>query len=612
MTVYLKKLLLKGITLLVVLCTLVFALFSFSFAWFYDGEVHHFFEGHAILGYFDSGTGSENDPYIIATPQHFYHLAWLQDIGVFTANTHFKIRDDVKVLDMAGDLTGIVGRTGALPPIGTSSQPFIGTFDGNGAVIKNLWISSDPEDWYEKPANHERCEVGTDIGMFGKIGNGANVSNFFVENIEVTTAYTSTPANDVNLGIVAGYVDGNLSKIGVKNAKLSFKEGSVPINSEFSLVGHMTGNVNWGDMPSDGTGDGAGGELVVIPKPIGNSSSVSGVVDLSPDALPDHAYYVGPLEIDTPKPQPGNGGSFKYVGDKNNANDDIITFSSFGANQTIYNVTARTSAIQGIDLSNETTEDKDGWGDLGIEPEFVTMMDQSTKYAIFPSAPTINSTTINGLDAYPTGCIWFKPISKGNVTIAFTKQNNGNDYEYMSIYRYARNANGTLDTSKPVKEIVLALAKDGIGTGGIAYFDLFITQEEIDAKYEYVIGRSSNASSKTTAGFVFLKLAGVNITGGDAPDGSPYRTLEDVDFVSSTTNVDLANLSIHKSILDISGTQSSAGAIYYDAKVLNSVDTVVYRNASSLTIAQSITNNPQAKSVTEAEHTFPPREDTLT
>ena len=232
-------------------------------------------------------------------------------------------------------------------------------------------------------------------------------------------------------------------------------------------------------------------------------------------------------------------------------------------------------------------------------------------YAIFPSKPTISTTTVkkdtDGSLTYPSGCIWFKPIGGGNVTLAFTKQSNGNTYEYMSIYRYKRNPNtGILDTSVPVKEIIVAMSKNGLGTGAISYYNLYISDIEAQAGYEYVIGRSSNASSKTTAGFVYLKLAGVNITGGEgatAPDGRPYRLLKDIDFVESN-EVDLTSdtWQMHKSILTLSNTHShdtgGYAAIYYDVGTVTvsgkNVEGVVYKNDTGLTVKQVIQTDPEA------------------
>lgn len=596
----------RALLLLLSFVLVVFSLIPLSIAWFGNDSTDHEFEAHMLMGYFKSGTGISTDPYIISQPKHFYNLAWLQNIGAFQGTTpYFQIDPDAEngILDMAGYLKGEENYTGAIPPIGNSTYPFVGVIDGGGVTIKNLWVSTDAADWYENPGVN--YSVGNDVGLFGKIGPGSDIKNFYLENIEVTTTVEDENAT---LGIVAGYVDGNISNIGVIGAKLSFKSGtSVTVASEYSLIGHKGEYVIWGDLPSDWGSVGSGGELVVIPKPVNNSTTISSAVDLSPNAVPGHAYYVGNLTISTPSPQPGSKGVYKYVG-TSSADDDVISFESF--NTTTHQITAEAvkkgnRTIVDIDLS-----DDGNWKDLGIEPEFVSLATQgSTKYAIKSTVPPIiTADTVSGHGQYPTNCIWFKPIQSGTVTIAFSKENNPNTYDYTAIYRYRRDpATGKLDTTVPVKEIILAMNKDGVGNGDIVYFDLSISDTEATSGYEYAIGRSSKSTAETTVGFFFLKLAGVNISNGTvgalAPDGKPYRLLKDIDFVESN-EVDLTSdtWKMHKSILTLSGTHShntgGYAAIYYDVGTVTvsgkNVEGVVYKNDTGLTVKQVIQTDPEA------------------
>lgn len=598
----------RALLMLLSFILVIFSMIPLSIAWFGNDSTDHEFEAHMLMGYFKSGTGISTDPYIISQPKHFYNLAWLQNIGKFKDKTpYFQIVPDSAdgVLDMAQHLKGKENYTGAIPPIGNSTYPFVGVIDGGGTTIKNLWVSTDEADWYEMPELD--YSVGSDVGLFGKIDPGSDIKNFYLENIEVTTT-----VKNATLGIIAGYVNGNISNIGVVGAKLSFKSGtSVTVASEYSLIGYKGEYVIWGDLPSDWGSVGSGGELVVIPD---RTTTINGVEDLSPNAIPDHAYYVGTLELNVANPKPGKGGSFKYIG-------DTVSFDSFTS--TTHQITAQSGAITKIDLSKKNTNEKDGWGDLGIDPEFVNM---TQKYAIFPSKPTISTTTVKkdteGSLTYPSGCIWFKPVGGGNVTLAFTKQNNGKDYEYMSIYRYKRNPEtGILDTTVAVKEIIVVMSKNGLGTGAISYYNLYISDTEAQAGYEYVIGSSSIASTDTTAGFVFLKLAGVNISNGTvgalAPDGNPYRLLKDIDFVASNqVNLTSDTWKMHKSILTLSGTHShntgGYAAIYYDVGTVTvsgkNVEGVVYKNDTEFDVNQVIQSDPEYKKITDTSVTFGPYE----
>ena len=73
---------------------------------------------------------------------------------------------------MSGTLRGLNSdESGAITPIGTDQYPFYGEFNGNGKTISNLWISSDYNDWKEKPPGAELINIGKSIGFFGNIGN---------------------------------------------------------------------------------------------------------------------------------------------------------------------------------------------------------------------------------------------------------------------------------------------------------------------------------------------------------------------------------------------------------------------------------------------------------
>ena len=78
-------------------------------------------EGSVTDKYYDRGTGTSQDPYIIKLPRHIYNLAWLQYLGFYNKNDgttddhqfYFKLEANI---DM--------GSMGAIPPIGTETNPF--------------------------------------------------------------------------------------------------------------------------------------------------------------------------------------------------------------------------------------------------------------------------------------------------------------------------------------------------------------------------------------------------------------------------------------------------------------------------------------------------------
>jgi hypothetical protein len=132
--------------------------------------------------YFDSGTGTSEDPYVITRPIHFYNLCRLQALGAFSQQKYFSLG---KQIDGTGDYFFYANDTSqdlnqtylnmqdyAYPfiSVGTTANPFFGIFEGHDKTIANMTISSDPED----------------IGVFGYIASGGKVQNTRFANLTVT------------------------------------------------------------------------------------------------------------------------------------------------------------------------------------------------------------------------------------------------------------------------------------------------------------------------------------------------------------------------------------------------------------------------------------------
>ncbi|ADL07751.1 GLUG motif-containing protein [Thermosediminibacter oceani] len=112
------------------------------------------------------GSGTQTDPYRIQTPA---------DLNAVRNNlsAYYELAND---LDMAG--------FGNFTPIGTSSSPFTGHFDGKGYKILNLTINVS----------------AANVGLFGYINNGGIVQNLGLENCNIT-------GNAVNyVGGIVGYL----------------------------------------------------------------------------------------------------------------------------------------------------------------------------------------------------------------------------------------------------------------------------------------------------------------------------------------------------------------------------------------------------------------------
>ena len=530
-----------------------------TFAWFVSTVFMNFnaeFTASSYLSYFESGAGTEDDPYIISAPQHLYNLSWLQNMGAFEGKTYFKLKNNI---DMAGEISGQDTKSGAIPPIGTTDNPFIGAFDGNGCVISNLWVSTDIDDWKECPEGVTEYS-SEHVGLFGAISGSATIKNFNLSRIEVKTHI------DAVVGIVCGYVDASISDIGVHNGILTFDNG-VTCQSEYSLMGEVSSNVTWQDRPTIDTGagggiGGSGGSLVITPDhfneiqekftngtiPSGSTLAVSG-------ALEGTAFFAGGLKVIKQ-----NGGTPAFY--------DLRDFD------TSSNATPPEFTAVDENAPNKTAQQ--------------TVLDAYTKYIknreylYALGIPDVNDrvgVTIDGKTVQiPKNGVWFKPKAAGIAALAFAKSNN-NAAKEMAIYKYSRNAQTGALTKVDKKTFTLPKK---LGNGSAVYFEFEITSDDIKAGYEFVIGASNDESADKNVGFVAMALAGTNQSEGNNPGdgGTPgsSKVLIDIDYIENATDdVGAFDYNIHKTLLQItSGVSTAQGSIYYKAVAELNTSTVYY------------------------------------
>ena len=215
------------------------------------------FQGFINDAYYAYGTGAANNPYGITRPRHLYNLAWLQYLGFYNkANgdqVYFELGDNI---DMS--------QYGALPPIGTELNPFVGHFDGHGYVVSGLTVSNDFDDYENTPYAISGWDNNTKkqphvLGFFGVIGEytDANVPDKYVSstNAFINTGLTGitikTVVKDSLMGIAAGYSSGILANVVVDASTLNVakdvtldgnttKYGSFSNISDYTLVGYTT------------------------------------------------------------------------------------------------------------------------------------------------------------------------------------------------------------------------------------------------------------------------------------------------------------------------------------------------------------------------------------
>jgi hypothetical protein len=107
---------------------------------------------------FAGGSGTADDPYLIADADDLNNVR-------YNLTAHYKLINDID-LGVAPYNEG----EGWLP-IGSSSMPFVGYFDGDGKYIRNLYIN--------RIDSH-------DVGLFSTIDEGATVDYVLIENADVT------------------------------------------------------------------------------------------------------------------------------------------------------------------------------------------------------------------------------------------------------------------------------------------------------------------------------------------------------------------------------------------------------------------------------------------
>lgn len=120
-----------------------------------------------------AGSGTQNDPFVITTGEQLYKLAKDVNSGVPYSGQYFKLGNSI---DLGGH---------EWTPIGNSTTPFKGHFDGNGYTIYGLSIQNDLNGY---------------AGLFGKV-EGSKISGLSVKNADIRN-------QSGNTGIICGELAG--------------------------------------------------------------------------------------------------------------------------------------------------------------------------------------------------------------------------------------------------------------------------------------------------------------------------------------------------------------------------------------------------------------------
>ena len=146
------------------------------------------------------GTGTAEDPYLISSVAQLESLRDLSNEGSASYTAHAQLVNDID-LDYASASSWI--------PI-SKSYSFVGTFDGNGHCIKNLYSS-----FYQ----------GGFVGLFGDV-RGGTIKNLTVEGVIESSCS--------NQGVIAGFSAGT-------NYYNCVAKGRINTNGSSSYVGGIVG-----------------------------------------------------------------------------------------------------------------------------------------------------------------------------------------------------------------------------------------------------------------------------------------------------------------------------------------------------------------------------------
>ena len=149
-------------------------------------------------------------------------------IGTESHLTEFrKLVNNKGMTNLNAKLTADITLTGNHTPIGTSTNKYAGTFDGQGHKIENLSISSDQ----------------SGVGFFGQT-NGATIQKveFLKAKVNITITDNSTAQNT---GIIVGNCDGgSISECAVVNSYISGRDhtGSIAGNAQNCTISNCYSN----------------------------------------------------------------------------------------------------------------------------------------------------------------------------------------------------------------------------------------------------------------------------------------------------------------------------------------------------------------------------------
>ena len=249
-----KKLISLFTVISLVLSMVVMGALSVSAAW----------DGTTVATAFASGTGTEADPFVIATPEQLAFLAQSVKNHETYEGKYFVLGADIDLGGKEWTPIGVFYTSNEEKENYADNAPFKGSFDGKGYTVSNFVISGESKVVYAGLFGHVECETSVICNLtvskatvVGKNYAGVVVGAFsgkLLKNvvIEADCSVTST----ASIGGVAGRIIGGegiyLVNKGIVGATTDNSSGFVGgIAGAVSADGKLSYSVNYGDISAE-------------------------------------------------------------------------------------------------------------------------------------------------------------------------------------------------------------------------------------------------------------------------------------------------------------------------------------------------------------------------
>ena len=292
------------------------------------------------LTYFDSGDGTENNPYIITTEEQLKAVQYSLD-------SNYKLGGNI-VLEDENWL-----------PLGNDKYKFTGIFDGAGFTISNLTINRENENY---------------VGLFGVVtGNimNLNLANVDIKGKNYVGALVGNTSGEIsNVAVLSGTVEGTAGYvgglIGQTTGTVSLCGSEVDVTGENGtaiggLIGKNTGTVEKCYATGDVVGKGNAGGLIGTSSKKILKSYATGNVEASQDNVGglvgagvvriENCYATGDVT--------GRNGVGGLIGDANDASGNVsVIVNSYAIGRVT--ITGTGSAVGGL-TGNSCTATNSYW-----------------------------------------------------------------------------------------------------------------------------------------------------------------------------------------------------------------------------------------------------------